>query len=109
MPSSWVLSWTADSSGIQFVALDSVLACLADTAKVDSIWGPLTRADSAANAIRAHFCSAGSGSAATAYYLLDLVGGSRGKLKVVAFNPADTTQVIESNEVTYNEGVEGDY
>src|SRR5262245_46028674 len=109
LPPSWVLNWTADSSGIRFVALDSLLACLADTAKVDSIWGPSTPADSAANRTTAHFCSAGSGSASIAYFVLDLVGGSKGRLKVVALDPIDTTHVIESNEVTYNGGVTGDY
>lgn len=109
LPASWVLNWTADSSGIRFVALDSLLACFADTAKVDSIWGPSTPADSAANRTTAHFCSAGSGSAGIAYFMLDLVGGSKGKLKVVALDPTDTTHVIESNEVTYNGGVTGDY
>jgi hypothetical protein len=48
LPSSWVVNWVADSASIRWIAVDSLFACLADTAKVDSIWGPLTPADSAA-------------------------------------------------------------
>ena len=109
LPDTWRLLWVADSSGIHFLAPDSMLACLADTAKVSALDPPLTPADSAANQFTAHFCSAGSSSAAVAYFVLDLVGGSSGRLKAVALNPADTTQVIESNEVTFNGGVTGDY
>ena len=107
LPSSWVVNWVADSAGIRWIAVDSLFACFADTAKVDSIWGPLTPADSAANVSTAHFCSASA--ASIAYYVLDLTGGSGGKLKVVMLDPADSTHVIESNEVTYNESVEGEY
>lgn len=109
LPGSWRLQWTADSSGIEFAAIDPSFACLADTAKVDSIAPPSTPADSAANQVTAYFCSAGSSNSATAYFLMDLVGGSQGKLKVVALNPTDTTQVVESNEVTVNGGIGGDY
>lgn len=109
LPRSWRLQWTADSSGIWFVAPDSLTACLLDTAKVSAIDPPLTLADSAANQITAHFCSAGSPSASTAYYVLDLIGGSVGKLKLVALDPADSTAIIESNEVTYNGGIVGDF
>lgn len=109
LPGHWRLLWTADSSGVKIVSVDSLLACQTDTAKVSTIDPPSTAADSAANQVTAHFCSAGSDSASIAYFLLDLVGGSKGKLEVVALNPTDTTQVIESNEVTYNGGVTGDY
>jgi hypothetical protein len=40
---------------------------------------------------------------------VDLVGGSAGKLKVVALDPADSMSVIESNELTYNGGVAGNF
>lgn len=108
LPSSWQLQWAADSSGIQFIALDSILACRADTAEVSSIEPPSTPADSAANSCTAHFCSEGS-PATIAYYLLDLLAGSHGKLRAVALNPADTTQVIESNEASFNGGIANDY
>ncbi len=109
LPNTWRLQWTADSLGVQFSAFDPNFACLVDTAKVDSIVPPQTPADSAANQITAYFCSAGSNNATTAYFLADLDAGSHGKMRVVALNPADTTQVIESNEATFNGGVGGDY
>lgn len=107
LPNSWRLLWTADSLGIQLLSSDQ--ACLVDTAKVDSIAPPTTPADSAANQITAHFCSSGSGNATTAAWLIDLPAGGHGKLKVVALNPADTSKVIESNEVAFNGGIGGDY
>ena len=109
LPNEWRLLWTADSSGIQFVAPESLLACETDTAKVSAIDPPSTPADSAANQITAHFCSDGVAAAPIAYWTIDLVEGSHGKLKVVALDPGDSTLVIESNEVTYNEGVNGEY
>lgn len=109
LPDAWKLIWTADSSGVQFAALDSLAACELDTARVSAIDLPASPADSAANEITAHFCSAGAAGATTAYYLADLVGGSKGKLKVIALDPVDSMSVRESNEVTYNGGVDGDY
>lgn len=109
LPNSWRLQWTADSLGLQFSPFE--LACLVDTAKVDSVAGPATPADSAANQVTAFFCSSGGDNATTAYYLVDLPAGGHGKLKVVALDPADpdSSTVISSNEVTYNGGVEGEY
>lgn len=111
LPNSWRLQWTADSSGITFVAPESTYACLADTAKVASIDPPTTPADSAANLITAHFCSYGQNAASTAYWTIEIVGGSKGKLKAVALDPADpdSNTVLESNEVTFNGGIDGDY
>lgn len=108
LPNSWRLQWAADTSDVQFPAVGS-LACLADTAKVDSIVPPSTPADSAVNLTTAYFCSSGSSNATVAYFLADLPGTSHGRMKVVALNPADTTQVIESNEVTFNGGIDGGY
>lgn len=70
---------------------------------------PQTPADSAANQITAYFCSSGSNNAALAYFLVDLPAGGHGKMKVVALDPTDSTRVIESNEATFNGGIEGDY
>lgn len=109
LPNTWRLQWTTDSLQIQFSAFDPNQACQVDTAKADSIAPPSTPADSAANQITAYFCSSGTQSAATAYFLADLIAGSHGKMKVVALNPADTTLVLESNEVTFNGGVGGEY
>ncbi|MBI5710394.1 MAG: hypothetical protein HZC42_08845 [Candidatus Eisenbacteria bacterium] len=109
LPNAWRLQWTADSLGIQFSPFEQ--ACLVDTAKVDSIAPPSTPADSAANQITAFFCSSGSSNAATANFLADLPSGGHGKMKVVALDPADpdSSQVIESNEVTFNGGIDGSY
>jgi hypothetical protein len=109
LPPEWRLLWVADTSTVQFTALDSVLACQADTAQVSQIDGPSTPADSAANLITAHFCSGGEVAASAASYLVDLPGNAHGKLKVVALDPADSSQVIQSNEVTFNGGIEASY
>ncbi len=111
LPAEWRLLWVADGSPIQFVALDSLEACRLDEADVSRIDGPATAADSAANLITEHFCSAGGDAATVARHVLDLAAGSRGKLKAVALdrNDPDSSRVIESNEVTYNGGVAGGY
>lgn len=111
LPSSWRLQWTADSLGLQFSAFDPSSACLADTAKADSIAPPSTPADSAANMITAWYCSSGGTNASIAYFLADLPGGGHGKMKIVTLDPADpdSAQVLESNEVTFNGGIDGDY
>ncbi len=111
LPPTWRLQWTADTSAVGFTAVDSVLACQADTAQVDLIDPPSTPADSAANEITAHFCSDGSTLATYAYFLVDLVGGTHGKLKVVALDPSDpdSLAVLESNEVTFNGGIDGEF
>ncbi|MBI5710060.1 MAG: hypothetical protein HZC42_07125, partial [Candidatus Eisenbacteria bacterium] len=111
LPGQWRLLWLADSSGVNVVAVDSLAACQADTAKVSAIDPPSTPADSAANQVTAHFCSAGEPAATTAYCILDQPGGSSGRFKVVALDPTDpdSNRVIESNQVTYNGGVDGTY
>lgn len=109
LPGSWRLLWTADSSGIEFLPFDSTTACLVDTARVWSVEPPLTAADSSSNQVTAHFCSGGAGSASIGYWILGLSGESQGKLKVVALDSNDTTQVVESNQVTFNGGVDWDY
>ena len=110
LPAEWRLLWVADSSSVQFIAMDSLEACLLDAAQVSRIEGPATAADTAANLITERFCSTGS-NPATAHQVLDLPAGGHGKFKVVALDPTDpdSSRVIESNEVAYNGGVEGDY
>jgi len=109
LPEWWRLISVTDSSGMQLVAPDSLTACEVDTAKVASIDPPSTPADSAANQTIAHLCSAESIRSTTAYYYVDLVGGSQGKLKVVALAPGSPDSVLASNEVVYNGGVDGNY
>ena len=111
LPAEWRLVWCADSSGIQFSAADTSSACLDDNAQAVSLTAPTTRADSVAHVATAHFCSQGSGVASVAYQIVDLPASGSGKLKVVALleNDFGNSQAIESNEVTYNGGVEGPY
>jgi hypothetical protein len=107
LPSEWRLLWVADSLSIQFVAMDSLSACLLDEAQVSRIDAPTTAADSAANLMTANLCSDGN-PAATAKQIVDLPAGGRGKLKVIALNPV-SGGITESNEVTYNGGIDGDF
>src|SRR6266540_1588568 len=111
LPGQWRVLWLADSSGVNVVAFDSLATCLADTAKVSAVDPPSSPADSAAHQVTAHFCSTGEAAATTASYVLDQPGGSSGRLRVVALDPSDpdSSRVIESNEVTYNGGVDGTY
>ncbi len=70
---------------------------------------PRHRADSAAHLRTIHFCSEDGPASTIADYLLDLPAESRGRFKAVALDPNDSTQVIESNEVTFNGGYDGEY
>ena len=85
--------------------LDSLEVCEGDTAQVYGVEGPSSPEDSTAHLVTAHFCSGGSESAEQAVFQLDLPAWGRGKCKVVALDPADSTSVLESNEVTFNGGV----
>jgi hypothetical protein len=107
LPAEWRLLWVADGLSIQFIAADSLEACLLDEAQVSRIDAPTTAADSAANLLTAYFCSDG-GPAIGAQQVVDLPAGGRGKLKVVAPD-AVSGGIIESNEVRYNAGIEGAY
>lgn len=111
LPAEWRLLWLADSSGVKFVAEGPGIACAADTARVSTVTPPTTAADSAAHMLTTEFCSAGSAVASVAYFVLDQPGGSCARFKVVALDPndPDSTDVIESNEVTTNGGVEGEF
>jgi hypothetical protein len=109
LPPEWRLLWVGDSTEVEVVALDSLAVCAGDTAQVYGVDGPSTPEDSTAHRVTAHFCSGGSGAAEQATYVLDLPAWGRGKLKVVALDRADTTQVIESNEVTFNGGASAEY
>jgi hypothetical protein len=86
------------------------LACKGDIAQVAAVVPAATAADSAEHTTVALFCSAPTGIASTAFYLLDLPADASGKLKVAAL---DTTglapSVIESPEVTFNGGVADPY
>jgi len=107
LPAEWRLLWVADSLAIQFVAMDSLAACLLHEAQVSRIDAPATAADSAANQVTAHFCSEGS-PATIAQQIVDLPARGHGKLKVIALDSVSGS-LIESNEVRYNGGVDGAY
>jgi len=109
LPPEWRLLWVGDSTEVQVAALDSLEVCEADTAQVYDVDGPSTLEDSTAHRVTAHFCSGGSGAAEQATFVLDLPAWGRGKCRVVALDPTDSTSVLESNEVTFNGGVEDDY
>lgn len=111
LPAEWRLLWVADSASIQFVAMDSLEACLLDEAHVSHIHGPVTAADSVENMFTEQFCSAEGDPATVAWQVVDLPAGGRGKLKVAALDPSDpdSSQVLESNEVIYNGGIEVSY
>jgi len=105
LPPEWRLLWVGDSAEVEFVALDSLEVCAGDTAQVYGVDGPATSEDSTAHQITAHFCSGGSSASERAAYVVDLPAWARGKCKVVALDPADSSRVLESNEVTFNGGV----
>lgn len=109
LPPEWRLLWVGDSTEVQVVELDSLEVCEGDTAQVYGVDGPSTPEDSTAHLVTAHFCSGGSNAPEQAVYQLDLPAWGRGKCKVVALDPSDSTEVLESNEVTFNGGVEDDY
>jgi hypothetical protein len=108
LPSEWRLLSVSDTV-IAYVPADSVAACNSEPADAYRFDSPSDPADSVANILTAHFCSAGEVRAAIGQYVLDLPGLSCGKLKVVTLDGLDSSVVIESNEVTYNGGVPGDY
>ena len=111
LPSEWRLLWVADSASLQFVAADTLEACLLDDARMYRIEEPATAADSAAHRRTAYFCSEDGNPAVEAQQIVDPPAGGRGKFKVVALDPSDpnSSRVIESNQATYNGGVAGSY
>jgi hypothetical protein len=109
LPPEWRLLWVGDSTEVEVVELDSLEVCAGDTAQVYGVDGPSSPEDSTAHLVTAHFCSGGSEAAEQAVFQLDLPAWGRGKCKVVALDPADSTSVLESNEVTFNDGVADDY
>ena len=110
LPPAWRLIWVASGCSIQPSALDPLAACQGDVAQVTAVVPPASPADSADHTTVALFCSAPTGTASTAFYLLDLPADASGKFKVAAL---DTTglapSVIESPEVTFNGGVADPY
>jgi hypothetical protein len=111
LPSEWRLLWGADSTtDVNPVPLSEQSACVEAVAQISAVDEPATSADSAAHLRTAHFCSDENEPLATAArYVIDLPGTGAGKFKAVALDPNDSTQAIESGEVTFNGGVSSDY
>jgi hypothetical protein len=111
LPSEWRLLWAADSTtDVNPIPLSEQSACVEAVAQISAVDEPATSADSAAHLRTAHFCSdENEPLATTARYMIDLPETGAGKFKAVALDPNDSTQVIESNEVTFNGGVDGEY
>ncbi len=110
LPAEWRLLWVADSCDISPQPLDEPVACIETFAQVSAVDEPSTTADSAAHLRTIHFCSDENDPAASAArYVLDLPAASAGRFQAVALDPNDSTQVIESNEITFNGGASGDY
>jgi hypothetical protein len=106
LPGNWGLLWVTDGCDIRPLALDARAACEADIAQVAGVEAPTLPADMAGNVTTAHFCSAG-GVGPAAQYVFDLPAAARGRLKVVAIDPADpdSSRIIQSPEATFNGGV----
>jgi hypothetical protein len=109
IPPSWEWVWTADSLPPDFLASTLANPCGGETALASSIDPALTAADSAANLVTAHFCSAGASRAPGASLSVRIPAGGRGKLMAVAVSPDDSTLVLTSNEVTFNGGTDAGY
>jgi hypothetical protein len=109
LPLSWRLIWVARDCTIRPLLLEPPAACLGDIAQV-AAYLPPAPSDSVAHLSTVLFCSAPTGTAATAYYLLDLPAGSSGKLKVAVLDTSGLgPRVIESSEATFNGGVPDPY
>lgn len=110
LPTEWRLLWVADSATvIEPIPLDAESGCESSVANVLQVDPPESAADSAAHLITARFCLTSQPPGSAARYVMDLAAGGAGQLKVVALDPADSTLVIESNEVTFNGGFAGSY
>jgi len=111
LPSEWTLVWVADSVSLQPTALGPEEACSGQIAQPSAVDPPSTAADSLDHRSTAHLCSGDGTVGAATRYLLDLPGGARAKLKVVALDPSDpdSMRTIESNEATCNGGVDDGY
>ena len=108
LPAEWQLVWAADSCSISPQLVASQGACSPGVAQVTQVAGPSRPSEVLAHLVEAEFCSQGAEPATTAWYVLDLPVGSRGILKVIALDPADpdSTDVLQSGEVTFNGGVD---
>ncbi len=111
LPSQWRLLWVSDDCDLAPLALPARTACRQDAAAAPSAGTP-----GAGNATSVRMPTAesrGTGDAVSSApsCVFDLPAGARGRIKVVALDPADPgrRRVLESNEVVFNGGVSGPY
>lgn len=109
LPKEWRLLWVAETIQIEITALDSVIACAGDTARVFVASAPATPEEIATRLTTVRFCSAGPNSSTLAAWAVSLPAGSRGNLKVYAFDSVNPSSVIASNSVTFGWGVIDDF
>lgn len=105
LPREWRLLWVAENLEIAITALDSIIACAGDTARVFVASSPATPEEIAAHLSTVRYCSAGPTASTLAAWAISLPYGSRGNLKVYAFDSVDPSVVLASNPVTFGWGV----
>lgn len=106
LPGEWRLMWVGTGCNLDTAVVSTSGG--SGSAAVCSLSAPTTAAQVAANQATAEFCSSG-GPVTSASYVLDLPAGAHGRIKAVALDPSDSTQITSSNEVRYNGGVSGRY
>ncbi len=111
IPRDWRLLFLANTSAIAPIPITGPDSCGLGFAQLATLAAPADSFETSANQLTARFCSLGSGHVYIARYILDLPGGSHGKFKVVALDPADAAseRVIQSEEATFNGGLAGTF
>jgi len=102
----WRLQWVSDTT-ISFVPISGPDSCGLGVALLSDLSSPSGGVELNAGEETARFCSLGSGYVYLAKYVLDLPEGARGKLKVIAIDPSNSTgdHVIKSSDARFNSGV----
>jgi hypothetical protein len=104
LPAGWRLAWVAEGCSIDPLPVGTP-GQGGQPAAVCELAPPTSPADVDANQSTAYFCTGGT-SPEIAQIVLDLPADSRGKLQVVALDPADpdSSRVLRSGEVRFNGG-----
>jgi hypothetical protein len=104
LPSEWRLLWVADSCDIRPI----VQPCVSGTAQIQQVSRPQSLAGLAERRFDAEFCSPGTTTASSAWYVFDAPAQGSAKFKVVMLDPSDpkSTRVLQSPVVTFNGGSE---
>ena len=106
LPSELHLVWLAVGTSLSPIVQPSGGVGIADVCDLDRLQ---TSAQVDGHEVSARLCS--SGEASLVRYIFDLPAESRGKIRVVALDPADpdSGRVLSSEAVTFNGGVSGDF